>query len=145
MVRLDGETRFGLVGLHFYRPRLLRKESSRVERQLEGVPGLVAGLEPPLVVAESAALTDGAVFPMLNPGVYNHVRTVAPGYDPYVLAAEWQETCLDTGCPKLHDRSGPYCLLTAAGGEAAAAVARRCRGTGGSGGLEPGFYLHRRR
>jgi plasmid replication initiation protein len=52
---------------------------------------------------ERLAERDAVAFPRLDPEIYNEVRIVAPGYDPYWLEREWQEMWMDTGCPKLHD------------------------------------------
>ena len=70
------------------------------------LPDYTVALEDDMVAfrsRERLAEREGVVFPVLDAEIYNDVRTVAPGYDPYALEAEWQEMWLDTGCPKLHD------------------------------------------
>jgi hypothetical protein len=42
-----------------------------------------------------------ADFPVLDPETYHDARTVAPGYDVYVLEQEWRMFWLDSGKPEL--------------------------------------------
>lgn len=40
-------------------------------------------------------------YPRISPETYNDVRTVAPGYDPYMLEQEFRDYWVDTGMPQL--------------------------------------------
>jgi len=46
-------------------------------------------------------LTDDIPAPTLPDGIYDEVRAIAPGYDPYYLEAEWRSFWMDSGHPKL--------------------------------------------
>jgi len=46
-------------------------------------------------------LSDDIPAPALPDGIYDEVRAVAPGYDPYFLEAEWRAFWMESGCPKL--------------------------------------------
>ena len=46
-------------------------------------------------------VVDEALAPALPDGIYEEVRSVAPGYDPYFLEAEWRAFWVDSGQPKL--------------------------------------------
>ena len=58
----------------------------------------------------------------LDPGIYDRVRAVAPGYDPYWLEAEWRRHWQATGRPRL--RRPEAALLAFARGRAARAPQR---------------------
>lgn len=46
-------------------------------------------------------VVDDIEAPALPDGIYEDVRAVAPGYDPYFLEAEWRAFWVESGCPRL--------------------------------------------
>jgi len=46
-------------------------------------------------------LVEDTPAPTLPDGIYDEVRSVAPGYDPYFLEAEWRAFWMESGCPRL--------------------------------------------
>ncbi len=48
------------------------------------------------------------VFPLLDPETYHDARTVAPGYDIYVLEQDWRMFWLDSGKPELKNPDAAF-------------------------------------
>jgi len=89
-------------------PRRVFKKMIRELVEHDHLPDYTVALEAEtdMVVfanRERRAEREAVAFPRLDPDIYNDVRIVAPGYDPYWLEREWQEMWMDTGCPKLTD------------------------------------------
>jgi hypothetical protein len=47
-------------------------------------------------------------FPVLDPETYHDARTVAPGYDVYVLEREWQNFWVESGKPELKNPDAAF-------------------------------------
>jgi plasmid replication initiation protein len=87
-------------------PRRVFKKMLKELIEHDHLPDYTVALDDEMVVfsnRERVAERDAVTFPRLDPDIYNDVRIVAPGYDPYFLEREWQEMWMDTGCPALHD------------------------------------------
>jgi plasmid replication initiation protein len=83
--------------------RVFRKMIRDMEAQ-DGLPdyslSLVEG-DMVRVRARGGLLSGAGEGPRLSAEVYEHVRAVAPGYDPYWLEAEWRRHWRASGCPPL--------------------------------------------
>lgn len=87
-------------------PRRVFKKMIKELIEHDHLPDYTVRLEEEIVCfqnRERLVEREGVAFPELDPDIYNDVRIVAPGLDPYALERDWQEMWMDTGCPKLHD------------------------------------------
>lgn len=69
------------------------------------LPDYSLALEDDIVIVRNRdsmkPVSEAVKFPVLAPETFHDARTVAPGYDVYVLEKEWQAFWYDTGCTPL--------------------------------------------